>query len=74
MLRVTARPAQTWRAPRPAPLPRAADPARRGAALRTVEARDLTAQGPVETVQGVLGMFFRLPIFLNTSDPRELWG
>lgn len=54
--------------------PSTADPTRREAALEAVARRDLTTQGPVLSAQGVMGLFFRMPIFLNTSDPNELWG
>jgi sensor domain CHASE-containing protein len=47
---------------------------RRDAALRTVARRELTMQGPILTVQGFTGMIYRAPIFLNTTDPDELWG
>lgn len=43
-------------------------------AQRTVRRRELTMQGPVLTVSDRMGLLFRLPIFLNTTDPNELWG
>jgi len=51
------------------------DPARRAAALETIERGELTVQGPLYLKQGFVGVVPRLPLFIdNVTDPTERFG
>lgn len=54
-----------------------AHPAQRAAALRAVETRQTVVAGPLELVQGGLGLVAREPVFLpagSMDDQAPLWG
>jgi sensor domain CHASE-containing protein len=46
----------------------------RNAALSTIARGNLTMDGPTRVLQGYDGLFFRVPIFVPTNNPRETWG
>jgi len=51
------------------------DPRRRSEAWRAIQSRQLTVAGPVELVQGGVGVIGRLPVFLpDSSGAERFWG
>lgn len=49
-------------------------PALRGGALRTIEAREYVTNGPLQLVQGNYGTIARIPIFIQNSTLNETFG
>ena len=49
-------------------------PSQRDAVLRARERREAVLAGPVQLVQGGLGLLGRLPVFVREGGAREFWG
>ncbi|WP_111642964.1 bifunctional diguanylate cyclase/phosphodiesterase [Marinimicrobium alkaliphilum] len=51
-----------------------ADIQQAGESLRALEAGVLSVAGPLELIQGGLGIVGRYPVFLDTEDEPQFWG